>query len=279
MPGPKSAPILDALRKACDRAAANGKTVGRETRKALAQILSVPTGLLTGDIWDADAFNTFGDMPRGTSAVLISICGVANTLEDGKKMTRSIKAFGKIPFATMVNGAHPLFNEKLPVGDLLQSGLYEADVPDQVAIRAAKQIDLAAQALRSSGSKSPRIYVVAHSQGTAAFKQACQLLDDQTRAMIFFYGNGGRDFIDRDSQGLAGAWNFRTQDDIVPKLIALPNGFLRNAITGASNGDVIVIGPGAGKGIAAAHSWTGNYQKLYSTADCILLPRGSHVAK
>jgi hypothetical protein len=62
------------------------------------------------------------------------------------------------------------------------------------------------------------VYVVAHSQGTAIFAQAMELLSPAERSKVHFYGAGSEWFIDREQYGLASAENVWNKKDPIPML-------------------------------------------------------------
>lgn len=170
-------------------------------------------------------------------------------------MTNSVTGFGNIPEATVWNGTHGLHR------DLLQAALNELGQETITDLRAAEQIEIAAQALRNNGGQGQKfIYVVAHSQGTEVFYRALNFLSAQTRAMIIYYGVGSERFIPND-MGLALAENYFWSDDMVP---VLTNQTILRRFTAPFHQYDIWRMPGIGLLGIAAHWWEANYQFLFN---------------
>ena len=163
----------------------------------------------------------------------------------------------------VANGTHGL----LGLGDFRQVLLNELGIIDLTAVRAAKQINIAAKVLKDKGVKDPRILVVAHSQGTMVFYRAMSLLTPETKKMIEFYGNGNEIFVP-NNVGLKKAQNYYFDNDPVPI-----NNFLKPqwALVAETKGytfDVYRMGAIVNKNSALdftfeAHSLT-QYGKLYA---------------
>jgi hypothetical protein len=72
------------------------------------------------------------------------------------------------------------------------------------------------KAIRKGIDLRGEVYVVAHSQGTAIFARALELLTPAERSKIHYYGAGSEWFVDPAKHGLAGAENVWNKKDIVP---------------------------------------------------------------
>jgi hypothetical protein len=228
------------------------------------------TGVLTGDIFDKASFNLFKDLKPGENQVLITINGIRTKSAEALKMRDSIQTWD-IPArnrAAVQNGTHGL-----GAGDVLQILLDELGRMDLTALRAAQQIEIAAQALRNNKVKVPVITVVAHSQGTMIFLRALKFLSKDTIGMIEFYGNGGETFVP-DDIGLRRAVNFYRPNDPVPAV----NNWLPPRLLEAKGHKYVVHNLGATNGWPLdfkAHSWDKNYDMLYKYLGQISRPDGS----
>jgi hypothetical protein len=99
-----------------------------------------------------------------------------------------------------------------PFGDGLQSLGYETGTSiDVTAIRAA---DAMKQAISEKGS----VYVIAHSQGSAIFNSALQLLTPEERSNVHYQGFGPEKYINASQTGIAESYNCEHVNDIVPQM-------------------------------------------------------------
>jgi hypothetical protein len=75
-----------------------------------------------------------------------------------------------------------------------------------------------ALAIRLAIKEKGWVFVVAHSQGSAIFKQSLSLLTKEERSHIHYLGIGPEWNIDAKREGLASALNIWNKGDIVPHL-------------------------------------------------------------
>lgn len=219
------------------------------------------TGVLTGDIFDPNVFENFNNLRPNENTVLITINGINTGREDALALLNSIRMFdvGNRRVAVW-NGTHGL-------GDFFQIVVNTLGRETIADLRAAVQIELAAQALRSNGGQgAKKIYVVAHSQGTEVFFRALNFLRPETRAMIVFHGVGGQRFVPNDI-GLGAAYNYYFSDDAVPRI---SNQNLTRWPY-ARNHRYTVYRLRAALG-GSGHSWANNYETLFSEAGRITWP-------
>jgi pimeloyl-ACP methyl ester carboxylesterase len=73
-----------------------------------------------------------------------------------------------------------------------------------------------AKAIRAGIKEKGEVFVVAHSQGSAIFKQSLSLLTPEEKSKIHYIGLGPEWIIDAKSEGLASATNILNRGDPVP---------------------------------------------------------------
>jgi hypothetical protein len=124
-------------------------------------------------------------------------------IETMKRLTMS--AFG-ISDLTSINNSSTLFG----IGDGIQSIFYEFTGSYD------KQVLNTASAIREGISEKGEVFVVAHSQGTQIFCLALNLLTDDEKRKIHYYGAGSEAFVDGKANGLASSRNVKNAGDMVP---------------------------------------------------------------
>jgi hypothetical protein len=169
------------------------------------EVMGFAFTILSGDFLDSQPKMSF-DQRAGALAVVFSN-GIQNDRITAQHSANKVfEAFGVSSGVRIANETHG------PLGllDFVQIigheyfGAYDRPVHNMVkAIR--KGIDLRGE-----------VYVVAHSQGTAIFARALELLTPAERSKIHYYGAGSEWFVDPAKHGLAGAENVWNKKDIVP---------------------------------------------------------------
>lgn len=167
-------------------------------------LVGMLASLLSGDAWDRAVPPRF-DL---NGAAIVTINGVRTTLDGARSMNATInKSLGVSESALVVNEVHGA-----GLGDFLQVFAYEyLGSVDAPAIQAAA-------ALREGISQKGEVYAVAHSQGSAVFRAALDLLTSEERSKIHYLGLGAQKYIDAKTMGLADAANVRNAGDLVPSL-------------------------------------------------------------
>ena len=232
--------VIQRIRGRLDRAAAILREGGYDVRN-----------ILTGDVFDRNTFERFNNLQQ--NQVLITINGVLTNAEGAQAILNSITAYGQnIPRAAVLNGTHGL-------GDAAQILFTELGLETIADLRAAAQIEIAAEALRNNGLPGEKtIYVVAHSQGTEVFYRALNYLTPATKSMIVFTGLGGQRFI--ASNAVRDARNYFFSDDLIPQA----NGTtIRRGYAWFNTFNVYRI-PAAPGG--NGHLWANGYQSLFTQA-------------
>jgi len=153
-----------------------------------------------------------GDMFRKRTTIEFSETGPAvvtiNGIWNSRRASFDINNFVKGVFG--VDKATRVENGTTGVGDFLQILGHEyLGTIDRPAIETAK-------AIRAGIAMKGEVYVVAHSQGTAIFNAALNLLSVENRSKIHYIGVGAEWHIDAKSKGLASAENIWNKADKIP---------------------------------------------------------------
>ncbi len=74
----------------------------------------------------------------------------------------------------------------------------------------------AAELMKKGIAQKGEVYVIAHSQGSAIFERALELLTPEERAKVHYQGFGPQKYIDSKEEGLAEARNVRHRSDPIP---------------------------------------------------------------
>lgn len=185
------------LGKAADHSA-------RAVRRTEQYAAGVVFGVLSGDIFDKA--NPIQFDPNGIA--LITINGIWNDpIAAGRINSKVQEAFGITKSVIIANNTH-----FFKIGDLFQILGHETlGALDKPAIQTALAIR---QGIKTKGS----VYVFAHSQGTAIFRRAMDLLTKEEIGKIHYLGVGPEWVVNSKADGLASAKNVWNRGDIVPFL-------------------------------------------------------------
>lgn len=166
--------------------------------------IGMVASVFSGDIWDKPLSFTFD--AKGPAVVTIN--GILNSFADASNLNDTVnRGFGIRSSAMISNRSHTKG---------LQDGLQVAFQEYFGAIDApAVQ---AAIAIRQGIKEKGEVFVVAHSQGTAIFDAALDLLSTTEKAHIHYLGLGPEKYVSGKMEGLADAENVRNAGDIVPLL-------------------------------------------------------------
>lgn len=228
------------------------------------------SGRLTGDIFDKGAFNYFNAVGANEKTILLTINGILTNDAGADAMLASVKRWNVGPNAkaAIPNGTHGLIGD-FGFRDFVQIGLNEIGIADLTSIRAAIQIEIAAETLRQKvpNAADRTIVVVAHSQGTMVLARAMRFLSPETKSMIEYYGNGGQAFI--PINGLKAAKNYYFSNDLVPAIASnskIVKQALQSLLAPDKTYNVYNLGLGGNKNIIpniSAHAWN-EYAKIYA---------------
>jgi len=222
------------------------------------------TGVLTGDIFDSNIFG-LQTLNANENQVLITINGIFNAPEHEQILLNSINTFGAIPRFAVRNGTHGILGGM----DIVQIAVNTLGWETISDLRAAAQIEIAAQALRNNGGQGPKIInVVAHSQGTEVFFRALNFLRPETKAMIRFIGLGGQRFVPNDI-GLGSAVNYYYGADAIPHGA---NMNISRRFYARDHQYTVYRMPGG------AHAWT-NHAPLFAHVNQITVPPGTRAMR
>ena len=159
-------------------------------------------GVLTGDIFDRSRPIQFDS--KGVA--LITINGVKTPPKGAEYLNEAGKKALGIQTATMIKNNTHLFG----LGDFVQ-------VISQEFLGTIDKPSLdTARAIRAGIKEKGEVFVVAHSQGSAIFKQSLSLLTSEEKSNIHYIGLGPEWIIDAKSEGLASATNIINKGDPVP---------------------------------------------------------------
>lgn len=159
-------------------------------------------GVLSGDIFRAKTQIEFSE--KGPA--VISINGVFNN----RRKAIIIKDFVMSAFG--VEKSTRIENGTTYVGDILQFFGHEyLGTVDRPALDTAK-------AIRAGIAAKGEVYVVAHSQGSAIFNAALNLLSKEEKSKIHYLGVGAEWFISAEANGLASAENVWNKADVIPRI-------------------------------------------------------------
>lgn len=187
------------------------KTVTAVTQKAVKAswtvqklVTGVPISIGTGDMFHKQSPISF---PKNGPAV-VTINGVFNNKQHAENIHNAVvKAFG-VSHGTMITNRTNYFG----VGDLIQLVGHEyLGTVDKPAIMTAKAMK---QGIKQNG----QVYVVAHSQGTAIFASALNLMTPKEMSKIHYFGGGSQWAINPKNSGLGSTTNMWNKGDIVPAL-------------------------------------------------------------
>jgi hypothetical protein len=170
------------------------------------EVMGFAFTILSGDFLDRKS--TISYDPDPSKPFLVFENGIMNRDDDElNELAMTIyKTFGARDGTRIQNGSHG------PLGllDFVQIigheyfGAYDRPVHNM------------AKAIRKGIDLKGEVYVVAHSQGTAIFARALELLTPAERSKIHYYGAGSEWFVDPAKYGLASAENVWNKKDIVP---------------------------------------------------------------
>lgn len=170
---------------------------------AARKFLSLPTSVITGDF--DKSFPVEFD-PNGPALI------TSNGVLTPENLARALNDIGKNSFgiqaATIIKNNTHWFG----IGDFFQSLAYEyLGIIDKPARDMAKAIRIGIQ-------EKGEVFVLAHSQGSAVFKQSLSLLTKEEKSKIHYIGIGPQWIIDAKAEGLASATNIWNKGDPVPTL-------------------------------------------------------------
>jgi hypothetical protein len=161
-------------------------------------------GVLTGDLFNRSTRIEFD--PNGPAVITIN--GIWNNESAGELILEAgMKALGANKGTMIVNGTH-----WFGIGDLLQIAFYEYLGPVDRPVIAT------VQALKRGIQEKGNVFVIAHSQGTAVFKQALSILSAEEKSRIHYLGVGPEWIVDGRAEGLASSRNILNKGDFVPTL-------------------------------------------------------------
>ncbi len=166
--------------------------------------IGMVASVFSGDISDQSMPIIFDK--RGPAVITIN--GVMNTPRDAIALRDAVgRSFGVEKLTMISNNTHSKgFQDGIQVA--FQEYFGAIDVPSvQVAI-----------AIRQAIKEKGEVFVVAHSQGTAIFDAAVDLLSPSVKANIHYLGLGPEKYVSVKATGLADANNVRNAGDIVPIL-------------------------------------------------------------
>ncbi|MCG3204851.1 MAG: hypothetical protein KCHDKBKB_01568 [Elusimicrobia bacterium] len=164
----------------------------------------VAIGIVTGDIFNRSNKIQFDS----NGPAVITINGIKNNDKAAKLIADVVQTGFQVKVGTTIkNGTH-----WFGIGDFIQIIAHEyLGMIDKPSLDTAK-------AIRTGIKEKGEVYVVAHSQGSAIFKQALTLLSKEERAAIHYLGAGPEWNIDAKAEGLASAENLWNRGDFVPHL-------------------------------------------------------------
>lgn len=174
------------------------------------RLLGVPFSILSGDIFDNP--NIVTEFSRGVCKISISINGIWNNDQKAADLMNAVAdspRYQNTKVIRVTNRTH------IGIGDLLQIIGNEIGAIDVTAARAAKQINLAAAALKKNGCCCGFIQVLGHSQGAMVFNRALPLLTERAKRLICFTSIGGEKAVVRNV-GLSKVENYNNVRDWVP---------------------------------------------------------------
>jgi hypothetical protein len=166
--------------------------------------IGMVASVFSGDIWDESmpiVFDKHGP-------AVITINGIMNTGADAIALRDAVgRSFGVEKLTMVANNTHTKgLQDGLQVAFQEYFGAIDApSVQTAIAIR---------QGIKEKGE----VFVVAHSQGTAIFDAALDLLSTAEKAHIHYLGLGPEKYVSDKMEGLADAENVRNEGDIVPLL-------------------------------------------------------------
>jgi len=160
-------------------------------------------GIPSGDFFDKSLSIKFDKM----GPAVISINGMWTSGKKARDIHDAVREYFGVKDATMIrNRSHWV------IGDIFQILGHELiGAIDKPALNTAKAIRVGIQ-------EKGEVYVVAHSQGSAIFKQSLSLLSADERSKIHYIGLGPQWIIDSAAEGLASAKNIWNKGDFVPTL-------------------------------------------------------------
>ncbi|MBL8024170.1 MAG: RES family NAD+ phosphorylase [Elusimicrobia bacterium] len=166
--------------------------------------IGIVASVFSGDIWDKPLSFTFD--ARGPAVVTIN--GILNSFDDASNLNGAVNEMFGVRSSAMI------FNQSHTKGlqDAHQVAFHEFfGAIDAPAVQAAI-------AIRQGIKEKGEVFVVAHSQGSAIFDAALDLLGSSEKARIHYLGLGSEKYISAKQEGLADAKNVRNAGDIVPLL-------------------------------------------------------------
>ena len=174
--------------------------------------LGIPASILSGDIfYDYDYKIEENDI-GSKCCFLITINGVLNGNKARNRLMNMMKEKFKVdrgvtPTVYRVN------NPTMGPNDFVQVITDEAGIVSYPSIRTAQLINRISYEASSNCRENFEIYIVAHSQGTAVFRNSLPFIEPEAKKHIKYYGIGGQRLAN-DSWGVRYD-NYMNYNDIV----------------------------------------------------------------